>query len=359
MDLSIIPIFFAGVLSFFTPCILPLIPVYIGIISGNIENKDKNAVVKSSLSFSFGFIVSFALIGGLFAIFGLFLSRFQSIISIITSFIIFIFGLKFLGIIKIQFFEKTFKLDHSKVKTKFKSLNNFLLGFIFGTGWSPCIGPILGSILTFVLSKSISPFLGFLYLFVYGLGLFAPFILVSIFSEALLPKIKSIYKHFKKIEIIIGVLMIVSSIYLFSTSFNLNVFQTNNAEKHDIKSFILNTENKYPTLVEFYSSNCGICKNMEPIIDKIFTKCDGNKINLKKIDISKSENLYLKNEFNIIGVPTFILLDKDNKEVSRLIGEQTENAIYQAIATLRGEKCDGVSLIFEGNTDNNSCSSSK
>ncbi len=356
MDLSIISIFFAGALTFFTPCILPLIPIYIGILSNDLSTKNKANIIKSSLSFSFGFITSFALIGGLFAIFGLFLNKYQSIISILSSFIIFIFGLKFLGIVKISFLERTLKINETKIHTKFKILNNFLLGFVFGAGWSPCIGPILGSILAFILSKSISPLLGFFYLFVYGFGLFSPFILVSIFSEILLPKITYIYKYFKKIEIIIGILMIISSIYLFSTSFDFNIFNKDNGPKNNIKSYILNSENNYPTLIEFYSSDCSICKQMDPILNQVFAKCDGKNINLKKIDVSKPENFYLKNEFKIIGVPTFILIDKNNNEVSRLIGQQTEDAIYQAISTLRGEKCDGVNLIFDDTKQNsNSC----
>jgi len=81
---------------------------------------------------------------------------------------------------------------------------------------------------------------------------------------------------------------------------------------------------------------------MEPVIQRIFERCDGDKVTLRKVDITRPENRRFVSRYRIIGVPTFILLDTSRNEVARLIGAQTEEAIYQAIATLRGEQCDGV-----------------
>ena len=177
MSFNLILAFFAGLLSFLSPCVLPLIPGYISYISGQtlnelVDNK-KNALLKSIL-FSLGFSLVFIIFGATASLLGKIFIIYSNELRIISGLIIILFSLQFVGIIKLNILNK-----EKKYHTKKFNKNLFfpiLVGAAFGFGWTPCIGPVLGSILTLAAVEE-TFYKSILLLIFYSLGLAIPFVL--------------------------------------------------------------------------------------------------------------------------------------------------------------------------------------
>lgn len=209
---SILICFISGLLSFFSPCFLPIIPAYISYISGvDITEKDRKKVINHILLFTSGFSIVFILLGIGMSFLGSLLLPYRIWFNRIAGLIIIIFSLQIIGITKIKLLYKDI---HLAIKTqKVSSLRSLLLGIIFACGWTPCIGPILGSILFYIATLNNLYYSIFL-IFIYTLGLAIPFIILGIGWEYINTKLRHITKQSRKLEIITGVVILVLGIYL-------------------------------------------------------------------------------------------------------------------------------------------------
>jgi len=215
MTLSFILAFFAGLISFVSPCVLPLIPGYISFISGvsfnELNQKSKNFILKKSLFFSLGFSLVFILLGATATILGSFLLKHIAILSYLSGFLIIFFSLYLLDFIKVDFLGKTF--GNFNLKFSNNLFFPFVVGIGFGFGWTPCIGPILGSILAIAsLEDSIAK--GILLLTFYSLGLALPFIISSLIINYFLVFSKNIRKYSEKIRKLSGVILLITGILI-------------------------------------------------------------------------------------------------------------------------------------------------
>lgn len=224
-------VFVAGVLSFFAPCILPLLPVYVSHLSvsvvGELSNRDpvqnkfgfkihKTLILRTML-FVAGLSTSFILLGfGAGALGQVFYGDwFLKVCGIIVI----ILGIHQTGLFTIPFLQREKKLVLKGSKGN-GVVATFLLGLTFSFGWTPCIGPILGAILGVSASGGQALYGGFL-MMVYSLGLMIPFMMIAVFSDVLLSRMKSLYKHMKTIKIVGGMVIIIMGIMLLTDSLNL------------------------------------------------------------------------------------------------------------------------------------------
>jgi len=207
--------FFAGFISFISPCVLPLIPGYVSFICGTtlneLDDKSKNFILKKSISFSLGFSLVFISLGATATFIGNFLLQNSKILSIGSGVVIIFFGIYLLEIIKINFLNKNF--GNFNIKYSNNLLFPFIVGVGFGFGWTPCIGPILGSILAFA-SMEDSIYKGILLLSLYSLGLAIPFVLSSLLIKKFLIFSKNAKKYLMSIKKISGIVLIVTGILI-------------------------------------------------------------------------------------------------------------------------------------------------
>ena len=209
--------FFAGLISFVSPCVLPLIPGYVSFICGTtlneLNSKSKNFILRKSLFFSLGFSLVFVSLGATASFVGSFLLQNSKLLSIGSGLIIIFFGIYLLELIKINFLNKNF--GNFNIRYSNNLLFPFIVGIGFGFGWTPCIGPILGSILAFA-SMENSIYKGISLLSFYSLGLAVPFVLSSLLIKKFLIFSKGAKKYLDKVKKISGFILILTGILIIT-----------------------------------------------------------------------------------------------------------------------------------------------
>jgi cytochrome c-type biogenesis protein len=218
---SLIVAFNAGLVSFLSPCFFPLIPVYISFLAGaslnELSQKDKSAYFKKTLVnitfFIIGFSLVFILLGASASFLGQLLQNYRSFLSQLAGAIIILFGLHLTGLVKVPFLEKTHR---AQTKTSTVGIAEALLiGFAFALGWTPCVGPILGSILLYAAAKE-TVFQGMLLLTFYSLGLGLPLFLAGLAFESFLKFFAKTKSFARWTSLISGVFLIVFGLLLLT-----------------------------------------------------------------------------------------------------------------------------------------------
>ncbi len=212
-QLSIPIAFLAGVVSFLSPCVLPLVPGYISMLSGaSIEELKSGAdvtlagrIFRNSLAFVVGFTVVFVSLGASATAVGNFLSAKHTIFNLVAGIIIIVFGLHLTGLVKIPLLYREARVDTGAPRRGLAG--SFVLGFAFAFGWTPCIGPILATILALASTRD-TLFQGMFLLAVYSAGLAIPFLLTGLGLSQFLRFYGGFRKHLQVVEVASGVLLI-------------------------------------------------------------------------------------------------------------------------------------------------------
>jgi cytochrome c-type biogenesis protein len=212
----------AGVLSFLSPCVLPIVPPYLaymgGISMGEMtgEGQARRRVIFPALCFVLGLSTIFLLLGFTASAFGTFVLDNQLVLARVSGAIIIVFGLHFLGLFRIPILDRELRLEAGDRGGS--AFGAYVLGLAFAFGWTPCIGPQLGAILSLAAQEG-STQRGTLLLGVYALGLGLPFLLAAIFVERSMTFMKKLKRHMKLIERVMGALLLVVGVALLSGAF--------------------------------------------------------------------------------------------------------------------------------------------
>lgn len=221
-EVTYIGAFVAGLLSFLSPCVLPLIPSYISYITGisfaDLQAEHPSHVIRQktifhSLCFIFGFTTVFVLLGASATFIGSFLSENASIIRKVGGVLLVILGIHVTGLFPLKFL-----LGEKRVSIKHKPTGyagSFLVGIAFAAGWTPCIGPILAAILAVAATEE-RVYQGILLLLTYSLGLGVPFLLSALAMHAFLSFFNRFKKYIRIFEIITGIFLVVVGVLIYT-----------------------------------------------------------------------------------------------------------------------------------------------
>ena len=204
--------FLEGIITFISPCMLPMLPVYVSYFAGNSQNTNSAKAIINSVGFVLGFTVVFVLLGAFAASVGAFLREYQAILNIITGIVVIFFGLNFIGIFQLNIFKG---INNFKVKKEFGFVSSFVFGLVFSIGWTPCVGTFLGSALMLASQKG-NIIAGIVMLLAYSMGLGIPFVISAVIIDKLKGTFDIIKKHYGIINKVSGILLVVVGILMIT-----------------------------------------------------------------------------------------------------------------------------------------------
>lgn len=201
--------FVEGIITFISPCLLPMLPVYLSYFAGGEERSTKKTLLGAS-GFVLGFTVIFTAMGALAGIIGGFLIKYEVVLNIILGAIVILFGLNYIGVFRL----KIFSAGGKRVKnTEMGFFSALLFGVVFSLGWTPCVGAFLGSALAMASGEG-DVIKGIIMLLLYSLGLGVPFLLSAVLIDKLKGAFTFIKKNYKIINIICGSFLVVIGILM-------------------------------------------------------------------------------------------------------------------------------------------------
>lgn len=207
--------FLEGIITFVSPCLLPMLPIYISYFAGSqaVERQTRRRALRNSLGFVLGFTLVFVVLGAFAGTVGVLLRKYMAVVNIVTGAIVVVFGLNFMGILNIGFLNAVHKRDANIMELGFFS--TMLFGIVFSIGWTPCVGAFLGSALLLA-SQQGSVLKGITMLLAYSLGLGIPFVASALLIDKLKSAFGWIKAHYRIINLCAGGLLVVIGILMMT-----------------------------------------------------------------------------------------------------------------------------------------------
>ncbi len=299
--IQIFAVFLEGLISFFSPCVIPLIPLYMGYLATNAKEIDENGnvtykkkiVLIYTLFFILGISMSFFILGLSFTGLGMFFKDNRKIFLEVGGIIIVILGLFQLGILKVDFLNKEKKLKINFNPNKMTKKTAFLMGFLFSFAWTPCVGPALSSTLIMASTAS-TALLGNLFVLVYALGFLLPFIILGLFTTKVLNLIKRKQNILNYVVKVGAIIIIIMGAYVSYTGFTMEkvkdeatITSTGKVELATPIDFTLKDQNNNThslddyigktIVLHFYAIDCFACLDELPNIEKLYNDYNQNK----------------------------------------------------------------------------------
>ncbi len=208
--------FLEGIVTFLSPCLLPMLPVYISYFAGNNREGGVGRTLRNALGFVLGFTIVFIALGALAGTLGGLLQAHQTAVNLVTGAVVVLFGLYFLGVFRLNFLKGMKGFQRQKDLGFFSTM---LFGIVFSVSWTPCVGAFLGSALMLA-SQQGETMTGILMLLAYSLGLGIPFVVSALLIDRLKAAFDWIKRHYRAINMVCGALLIAVGILMMTGLFN-------------------------------------------------------------------------------------------------------------------------------------------
>lgn len=206
--------FLEGIITFVSPCILPMLPVYISYFAGG--ESGKKQTLKNATGFAIGFTIVFVVLGAFAGVIGSLLQRYETMVNLVTGAVVVVLGLNFIGVLNIGFLNGSRKANVEFQRIGFGT--SVLFGVVFSVGWTPCVGAFLGSALMMASQKG-TVTAGILMLVLYSAGLGIPFIISALLLDRLKETFQIIKKNYRVINLVSGIFLVIVGIMMMTGTF--------------------------------------------------------------------------------------------------------------------------------------------
>jgi cytochrome c-type biogenesis protein len=361
--------FFAGLLTFASPCILPLVPVYLSVLGGSAVEAPTSrasaaALRRAGLGFALGLAIVFVLLGASASAAAGLLSAHRTMLLTASGALMVLFGLKLTGLLRIGRLDAEARPFLSRLPQVGGFRGGVLFGGAFALGWTPCVGPVLGSVLTYTAARDADPWTGAAYLGTYAAGLALPLVAAAFAARAVLPWLQRARAHTAIVQratgvvlLGVGALMLADRLVWLAPPADAPVAASTSEEPACHGDCACGAEGcatdlpegapadpdaaivGAPRLVEFVSGHCAVCAKMAPIVREVEARCAGDGDAIARIDVDAPEGRALAARYAVRVVPTFLSVDAEGHEVARLVGEQEAARLSRAVEETRGARC--------------------
>ncbi|MFH1811545.1 MAG: cytochrome c biogenesis protein CcdA [Pseudomonadota bacterium] len=363
MPLSLLAAFGAGTATLATPCVLPLVPVYLTMLLGGAlpaaaTGRARGQLVVRTLAFSLGFTLVFTIFGLGASSLGQVLGQHRDLLMLVGATLIALFGLKFLGVLPLPWLDRDLRLDGPRRIQG--PLGGFGFGVVFAFGWTPCAGPVLASVLSVAALQS-SALQGAGLLAAYSAGLAAPLIVVAVFADRAVPLLRKAMRRLETLQRVTGVAMLALALFL-------GVGPVRALLAAPAATQLATTEDglriaplpgaplSQPRLLELVEEGCPVCQRMQKAVDTLQADCTAHHVEVHRIDVSRDDNRWLKAALGVRAVPTVLLIDDLGQERARLVGERGLDELRGLAASLQAATCAGVDPVdVEGVDQRDGC----
>ncbi len=352
-------LFAAGLLTFASPCVLPLLPVYVATLGGASASAGDDPALarrrlrRAGLGFAVGLTSVFVALGMGASLVAATLAAHRRALLAVGGAVMLLFGLKLVGLLRVRALDSEARPLLDRVPTPGGFLGGVVFGAAFAVGWTPCVGPVLGATLTYAASTASSPWRAGLQLAVYAAGLSLPLVAAAFAAPKVLAFARKLRGSTPIFQRAMGVALVVVSIPMLLGKLELplpsdpSTSASAPCDEPGAVACAAPTDGVAPAaealagkprLVEFVSRQCTSCARMAPVVDDLVRRCakDGT---LLRVTIDDDHGKALASRYGVRVVPTFVSVDAAGAEVDRLVGEQQKDRLEQALLEVRGAAC--------------------
>lgn len=353
---SLAALYAAGLATFASPCVLPLLPLYLALLGGS-RSSSRARLAVAGLGFAIGLSLVFVALGLGASVFAGILAGHRRALLIVAGTALLVLGFQALGAFRLRALDREARPLLARVPAPGGFVGGVFFGAAFSLGWTPCVGPVLGAALSYSASHAASPTVAATELASYALGLSTPLVIAAFGAPRVLDFAKRLRGVTPLIQRVTGVALIGMGVLLAADrvgslapssaaltpsapSCTVSGAETCSVgEQSGAPGAPVDLPTGRPHIVEFVSGHCPVCARMAPVVAELERACTSGDGTIVRVNVDEPSGHALAARFGVRAVPTFVELDADGIEIDRVIGEKSRSELALAVADLRGEAC--------------------
>lgn len=347
MIASFAALYAAGLLTFLSPCTLPMLPFYLAAIGGG--DGSSRRLVRSGLGFATGLAIVFVALGIAWSAVAASVGEHKGIVAVGGGLLVALAGLKLLGAIRLPWADREARPLLARVRAGAGFFGGLAFGAAFAFGWTPCVGPVLAGALTYAATSGASKAVAGAQLAAYALGLATPLVAASLAA----PRVLSLARRMRGASIVVqrltgAALVVLGGFVAWGGMRDAVASPVAEACEGDAAACEVDVvagaapgaplppAADEPHVIEFVGTHCPVCARMAPIVDEVERRCSAN---LVRVNVDEPSGRSLAARYGVRAVPTFVSVDAEGVEVERFVGTQPRERIELAVSAVRGEAC--------------------
>ncbi|WP_437991526.1 cytochrome c biogenesis protein/redoxin [Sorangium sp. So ce145] len=359
---SLLALFGAGLLTFASPCVLPMLPVYLsalggaGALGGPDPAAARRGVRLAGIGFAIGLAIVLVALGAGASAIAAVLAPHRRAFTVASGVLLALFGAKLLGVLRLPWLEREARPLLSRLPAAGGFWGGMLFGIAFAAGWTPCVGPVLGAALTYAASAGASPLTGAIQLGAYAAGLAAPLVAAAFVGPAAVALARRLMPATPALQRVTGALLVAAGIAVADG--RLDALSPAPATAVDagapcevgpagacaapegaVAQGDVALPEGMPRLLEFESAQCPVCERMAPLVKELEGRCAKEAGTVLRIQVDDPRGRALAARYGVRFVPTFLSVDAAGQEVERAVGELPAQRLASLIGDVRGEAC--------------------